>query len=77
MFAPMRPVAADSADRLLDEKAVGDWVLKNQGEGGGHCLFDRDMLGQTAKYHRQRVFRLGIDATPAPRRQVRGYPGHP
>jgi glutathione synthetase len=44
IFAAMRPVDADSADRLLAEAANADWVLKNQGEGGGHCLFDRDML---------------------------------
>jgi glutathione synthetase len=46
VFAPMRSVDASSADRLRDENASGDWVLKNQGEGGGHCLFDRDMLSK-------------------------------
>ena len=43
-FAPMRPVDATSADQLLAEGGVADWVLKNQGEGGGHCLFDRDII---------------------------------
>lgn len=49
VFASMRPVDAGSADRLLDENATGDWVLKNQGEGGGHCLFDRDILNRLHK----------------------------
>jgi glutathione synthetase len=49
VFAPMRSVDAHSAERLLDESATGDWVLKNQGEGGGHCLFDRDILKRLNK----------------------------
>jgi glutathione synthetase len=44
VFARMESVSPDSATRLRDEGDVGDWVLKNQGEGGGHCLFDRDIL---------------------------------
>jgi len=44
VFAPMRAVGADSAERLLAEAGSADWVLKNQGEGGGHCLFDRDII---------------------------------
>lgn len=44
LFAPMRDVDADSATRLRDEGDLGKWVLKNQGEGGGHCLFDQDIL---------------------------------
>ena len=46
VLAPMRSVDAGSADRLLNERALGEWVLKNQGEGGGHCLFDRDILNR-------------------------------
>ncbi len=42
VFAPMRPVNADSAKQLQADAA--NWVLKNQGEGGGHCLFDRDIV---------------------------------
>jgi glutathione synthetase len=49
VFASMYPVDAGSADRLRDENAIGDWVLKNQGEGGGHCLFDRDILARLDK----------------------------
>ena len=46
VFASMRSVDADSAKRLRDENSTGEWVLKNQGEGGGHCLFDRDILSR-------------------------------
>jgi glutathione synthetase len=44
MLAPMRSVDANSATQLRDEGNISDWVLKNQGEGGGHCLFDQDIL---------------------------------
>jgi glutathione synthase len=44
VFAQMRVVDAGSGERLREEASTADWVLKNQGEGGGHCLFDRDML---------------------------------
>ena len=44
VFAPMRVVDAGSGERLREEASTADWVLKNQGEGGGHCLFDWDIL---------------------------------
>jgi glutathione synthetase len=44
IFAPMRMIDGNTADQLRDEGNTADWVLKNQGEGGGHCLFDRDIL---------------------------------
>ena len=28
----------------LAERSSEDWVLKNQGEGGGHCIFDEDIV---------------------------------
>jgi glutathione synthase len=49
IFASMRAVDSASADRLRDENAVGNWVLKNQGEGGGHCLFDRDITARLGR----------------------------
>ncbi|WP_067515046.1 glutathione synthase [Endozoicomonas ascidiicola] len=39
----MRPVDEGSADWFESENAH-NWVLKNQGEGGGHCVFDDDIL---------------------------------
>lgn len=50
-FAAMRPVDGNSAERLLAEGGCAEWVLKNQGEGGGHCLFDRDVLERLKSLH--------------------------
>jgi hypothetical protein len=44
VFAPMHSVNGETATRLRDEGKLSQWVLKNQGEGGGHCLFDQDIL---------------------------------
>jgi glutathione synthase len=44
VFAPMRAVDANTVSLLKDEVSSAHWVLKNQGEGGGHCLFDADIL---------------------------------
>ena len=39
----MIPVDGESATQFSQHSAQ-NWVLKNQGEGGGHCLFDADIL---------------------------------
>ncbi|MFK0571815.1 glutathione synthase [Endozoicomonas sp.] len=39
----MRPVDDQSANWFAQQNPK-DWVLKNQGEGGGHCVFDHDIL---------------------------------
>jgi glutathione synthase len=44
VFTPMHSVNGRTATRLRDEGNLTQWVLKNQGEGGGHCLFDQDIL---------------------------------
>lgn len=44
ILAEMRSIDADTADCLRGDGDVADWVLKNQGEGGGHCLFDQQIL---------------------------------
>ncbi|CAM3805089.1 glutathione synthase [Parendozoicomonas haliclonae] len=38
----MIPVNAESAEWFRSQDS-GLWVLKNQGEGGGHCVFDQDI----------------------------------
>ncbi len=45
-FAQMRVVNNGSAEQLVEEGGTSNWVLKNQGEGGGHCLFDEDILSR-------------------------------
>ena len=44
VLAQMRNVDADSINALKHENDWENWVLKNQGEGGGHCFFDQDIL---------------------------------
>ena len=44
IITPMRAVERTSREWLQDTASSADWVLKNQGEGGGHCLFDEDIL---------------------------------
>jgi glutathione synthase len=46
IITPMRTVDRHTLPALLEENSSPDWVLKNQGEGGGHCLFDRDIMRQ-------------------------------
>lgn len=38
----MRPVSEKSA-AWFKQRPVDEWVLKNQGEGGGHCIFAQDI----------------------------------
>jgi glutathione synthase len=42
----MRSIDEQTATQLRQEGSAAAWVLKNQGEGGGHCLFDRDILAR-------------------------------
>lgn len=49
IFTPMRAVDNNTATGLRKRGSTSDWVLKNQGEGGGHCLFDRDILHRLDK----------------------------
>ncbi|MBY5920599.1 glutathione synthase [Ferrimonas balearica] len=39
LLGEMAPVTALSLERV-ETSPPGHWVLKNQGEGGGHCVFD-------------------------------------
>ncbi|QUM75588.1 glutathione synthase [Moritella sp. 24] len=42
-FGEMLPLHADSIDHLM-ATGLDNWVLKNQGEGGGHCVFGEDIV---------------------------------
>lgn len=44
IITPMRAVEANSLAAIVAENSSADWVLKNQGEGGGHCLFGQDII---------------------------------
>ncbi|MGY3942642.1 glutathione synthase [Aeromonas tecta] len=47
LLGEMHPVTSDSAD-FVKAAPSDSWVLKNQGEGGGHCLFGADILAKLA-----------------------------
>ncbi len=44
IFAEMREIDVKTSVWLRDDAEAGHWVLKNQGEGGGHCFFDEDII---------------------------------
>ncbi|MCL6270648.1 glutathione synthetase [Sansalvadorimonas sp. 2012CJ34-2] len=43
-LADMLPVTSDTAKWFAEKGDPDQWVLKNQGEGGGHCVFGEDIL---------------------------------
>ena len=43
-LAEMIPVTPETASWFEREGDASSWVLKNQGEGGGHCVFGDDIL---------------------------------
>lgn len=45
VLGEMHPVTPDSA-HFIETAPTDSWVLKNQGEGGGHCLFGADILAK-------------------------------
>ncbi|KNC80007.1 glutathione synthase [Sphaeroforma arctica JP610] len=49
VLAEMKPIDANTATWLRDHADVHDWVLKNQGEGGGHCVFGSDIFTKLAE----------------------------
>nr|WP_028022460.1 glutathione synthase [Enterovibrio calviensis] len=48
VLADMLPVSSSTITWFENEAVKQDWVLKNQGEGGGHCIFGEDI---SAKLH--------------------------
>ncbi len=47
VLGEMHPVTPDS-ERFIKAAPSDSWVLKNQGEGGGHCLFGADIQTKLA-----------------------------
>jgi glutathione synthase len=43
LLGEMLPVTADTIDEFSKQDSA-HWVLKNQGEGGGHCIFDKEIM---------------------------------
>lgn len=43
ILADMKPLNADTIVWFQSQAIPSEWVLKNQGEGGGHCIFGDDI----------------------------------
>ncbi len=43
VLADMKPINREAIDWFNHEANKQEWVLKNQGEGGGHCVFGDDI----------------------------------
>lgn len=43
VLAAMHPISADTVEWFTTQADPAAWVLKNQGEGGGHCVFGDDI----------------------------------
>ncbi|PSW71154.1 glutathione synthase [Photobacterium kishitanii] len=49
VLAEMKPITAATIDWFNTQATKTEWVLKNQGEGGGHCVFGNDISDTLAK----------------------------
>jgi glutathione synthase len=43
VFADMKPISPETISWFNTLANKSDWILKNQGEGGGHCIFGDDI----------------------------------
>ncbi|MFB9933729.1 glutathione synthase [Photobacterium aphoticum] len=43
VLAAMHPISTDTVEWFMTQADPAAWVLKNQGEGGGHCVFGDDI----------------------------------
>ncbi|RJX75769.1 glutathione synthase [Vibrio sinensis] len=49
VLAEMKPVSEENIEWFHAHADKQQWVLKNQGEGGGHCVFGEDISAQLNK----------------------------
>ncbi|GLR06452.1 glutathione synthase [Vibrio hyugaensis] len=49
VLADMKPINTDSIKWFAASGNKDEWVLKNQGEGGGHCIFGEDISKQLSR----------------------------
>ena len=49
VLAEMKPINTDTIHWFNTQAIKSEWVLKNQGEGGGHCVFGDDISATLAK----------------------------
>lgn len=51
VLAEMKPVNTDTISWFHTQASKQEWVLKNQGEGGGHCIFGDDISKKLTQLH--------------------------
>ncbi|CAH7042717.1 Glutathione synthetase [Vibrio chagasii] len=49
VLADMKPITSESIEWFNTQANKQEWVLKNQGEGGGHCVFGDDISQQLSQ----------------------------
>ncbi|MCG9543757.1 glutathione synthase [Vibrio sp. Isolate33] len=49
ILADMKPITSESIEWFNTQANKQEWVLKNQGEGGGHCVFGDDISQQLSQ----------------------------
>ncbi|MFA0038371.1 glutathione synthase [Vibrio sp. 10N.261.52.A1] len=49
VLADMKPITSESIEWFNTQANKQEWVLKNQGEGGGHCVFGDDISDQLSR----------------------------
>ncbi|UPR59459.1 glutathione synthase [Vibrio sp. ED004] len=49
VLADMKPITSESIEWFNTQANKHEWVLKNQGEGGGHCVFGDDISEQLSQ----------------------------
>ncbi|MCY9862754.1 glutathione synthase [Vibrio coralliirubri] len=49
VLADMKPITSESIEWFNTQADKQKWVLKNQGEGGGHCVFGDDISEQLSQ----------------------------
>lgn len=71
-LADMLAITPELIKDFLAKRDVNDWVLKNQGEGGGHCIFGSDIIGKlhTMPQSDQAAWALMQKLTPQTRRAL-------
>ncbi|MFA0002335.1 glutathione synthase [Vibrio splendidus] len=49
VLADMKPITSETIEWFNTQADKQEWVLKNQGEGGGHCVFGDDISEQLSQ----------------------------
>ncbi|CAK1887672.1 glutathione synthase [Vibrio crassostreae] len=49
VLADMKPIGSEAIEWFNTQADKQEWVLKNQGEGGGHCVFGDDISEQLSQ----------------------------